>query len=253
MINTLFDVTGKRVVVTGGGTGLGFTISRFFIEAGASVIITGRRGNVLQEAAERLGQKADFIVNDITRHEMLPQLAELCESRSGPIDVLVNNSGVNLKKHMLETTDEEFRNILDTNLTGAYVLTREVAKRMKERKKGSIIMITSMAAVYGIPHVSAYSASKSALLGLTRSLAVDLSPFGIRVNAIAPGFIDTPMLRTAFKADHERERRVLERTPMQRLGTPEDVAVAALFLASDASGFITGVHLPVDGGNSIGF
>jgi NAD(P)-dependent dehydrogenase (short-subunit alcohol dehydrogenase family) len=110
-----------------------------------------------------------------------------------------------------------------------------------------------MAALYGIPEVSAYTASKAAILGLTRSLAVDLSPYGVRVNAIAPGFIDTPMLRKAFSADPERERRVLERTPLRKLGTSDDVAIAALFLASDQAEFITGVNLPVDGGNSIGF
>ncbi len=253
MINSSFDVSGQHVVVTGGGTGLGFEMARVFFSAGAKVLIIGRREKVLQEAIEQIGEPTAYLVSDITRLDTLPGLVDTIEERFGPVDTLVNNSGVNLKKDFIDTSDDEFQNIIQTNLTGVYSLTRETALKMKDRRKGSIILITSMAALYGIPGVSAYTASKSAVLGLTRSLAVDLSPYGIRVNAIAPGFIDTPMLRRAFDADKDREQRVLERTPMRRLGTPEDVAMAALFLASDASRFITGINLPVDGGNSIGF
>lgn len=246
-------IDGKTALITGGGTGLGFGISRAFIDAGARVIITGRREKVLNEACEKLGDHADYIVNDITQLNTLPSLVEKIESKFAPLDVLVNNAGVNLKKHISEVTDQEFDKIIQTNLSGVFSLSREVGKKMIERKKGAIIMITSMAAIYGIPKVTAYSASKTGLLGLTRALAVDLSPHGIRVNAIAPGFIDSPMLRKAFDSDPERANRVLERTPMKKLGAPEDVAGAALFLASDVSKFITGVNLPVDGGNSIGF
>ena len=150
-------------------------------------------------------------------------------------------------------TDDEFDHILQSNLNGLFAMSREIGKRMVKRNTGSIINITSMAAIYGIPKVTAYSASKAGVLGLTRSMAVDLSPKGVRVNAIAPGFIESPMLHKAFKSDPARREKVLDRTPMQKLGTPEDVAYAAVYLASDASSFITGVNLPVDGGNSIGF
>lgn len=247
------SIDGKTALITGGGTGLGFGISRAFINAGARVIITGRRENVLNEACEKLGEQSDYIVNDITQLNTLPSLVEKIESKFAPLDILVNNAGVNLKKHTSEVTDQEFDKIIQTNLSGVFSLSREVSKKMIEREKGAIIMITSMAAIYGIPKVTAYSASKTGLLGLTRALAVDLSPHGIRVNAIAPGFIDSPMLRKAFDSDPDRANRVLERTPMKKLGAPEDVAGAALFLASDVSKFITGVNLPVDGGNSIGF
>jgi NAD(P)-dependent dehydrogenase (short-subunit alcohol dehydrogenase family) len=253
MISTQYNFSGKLAVITGGGTGIGFKIAGAFIEAGAKVIITGRRESVLNDACGRLGENAAYIVNDIQDLGSLPGLVESIETGHGQIEILINNSGINLKKHVLDTTDEDFTNILQTNLTGVFSLTREVARYMTSRGKGSIIFITSMAALYGIPEVSAYTASKAAILGLTRSLAVDLSPYGVRVNAIAPGFIDTPMLRKAFSADPERERRVLERTPLRKLGTSDDVAVAALFLASDQAEFITGVNLPVDGGNSIGF
>lgn len=253
MMQSLYSLQDKRALITGGGSGLGFSMARAFAEAGAKVIITGRREHVLQEAVEKLGDQADYMVNDVTRLNTLSELVDAIESGHGPIDILVNNSGINMKKPLSEVTDEEFQHIMQTNLSGAFALTREVSRRMIIRKKGVILMITSMAALYGIPDVNAYTASKTAILGLVRSLAVDLSPFGVRVNAIAPGFIDTPMLRKAFKADPEREKRVLQRTPMKKLGNPEDVAAAALFLASDAARFITGVNLPVDGGNAIGF
>lgn len=248
-----FDLSGKLALITGGGTGLGFGMSKAFTEAGGKVIITGRREGKLKEACEKLCHKADYMVNDVTELDTLPGLVEKIETKHGSIDILVNNAGINLKKYVLNVTDDEFEKIIQTNLTGLFSLTREVAKKMANRKQGSIIMVTSMAAIYGIPEVSAYTASKTAVLGLTRSLAMDLSPKGIRINAIAPGFIESPMLRNAFNADPERERRVLERTPMKELGTPKDVAHAAVFLASDASRFITGVNLPVDGGNAIGF
>lgn len=253
MVNAAFDLTGKITVVTGGGTGLGFGISKVIIDAGSKVIITGRRENVLKGACKELGSSAEYIVNDITNLDLLPGLVDEIERRVGPIDILVNNAGINQKKDAVEVTDDDFGKVLQTNLNGVFALSREIGKKMIERESGSIINITSMAAIYGIPQVTAYSASKAGVLGLTRSLAADLSSYGIRVNAIAPGFIESPMLHKAFSSDPERKRRVLERTPMKKLGSPEDVAYAALYLASDASRFITGVHLPVDGGNSIGF
>ena len=253
MTASLFDLSGKRALITGGGSGLGLSMARAFIHSGSEVIITGRTEHKLQDAVEELGHRASYIVNDVSDLSSLPGLADQIENEAGPVDILVNNSGINMKKPLFEVTDDEFQQIMQTNLNGSFALTREVSRKMAERERGSIIMITSMAAIYGIPDVNAYTASKTAVLGLVRSLAVDLSPMGIRVNAIAPGFIDTPMLRRAFDSDPERKKRVLQRTPLRKLGQPEDVASAALFLASDASRFITGVNLPVDGGNAIGF
>lgn len=253
MNNSPFALTDKIAVVTGGGTGLGFGIAKAFTESGCQVVITGRREKVLMDACNKLKCNAQYIVNDITELDLLCGLVDEIETRIGPIDILVNNAGINQKKNTLKVTNNEFENILQTNLNGLFVLARETGNKMVERSRGSIINITSMAAIYGIPKVSAYSASKAGVLGLTRALAADFSPFGIRVNAIAPGFIKSPMHDKAFKSDPERKRRVLERTPLQKFGTSEDVAYAAVYLASDASRFITGIHLPVDGGNSIGF
>lgn len=253
MQESLFSLKGKLAIITGGGSGLGFGMTKAFVEAGAKVIITGRGEEKLAKAANGIGDQVSYIVNDITELSELPAFVDEVESTFGPVDILVNNAGINMKKPLTDVTDEEFQNIIQTNVNGIFSLSREVAKRMRQRKSGSIIMITSMAAIYGIPNVTAYTASKTAVLGMTKSMAVDLSPEGIRVNAIAPGFIDSPMLRKAFNSDPERERRVLERTPMKKLGNPEDVAAAAVYLASDAAKFVTGVNLPVDGGNSIGF
>ena len=253
MSKSPFSLTDKLAIITGGGTGLGFGISKAFLEAGAKVVITGRRETVLKDAVEKLGNGASYLVNDVSDTATLPGFVENVESLFGEIDILVNNAGINMKKHLVEVSDEEFQRIIQTNVNGLFSLTREVAKKMIPRKKGAIINITSMAAMYGIPNVTAYTSAKTAVLGMTKSLAVDLSPEGIRVNAIAPGFIDSPMLRKAFDSDPARRDRVLQRTPMHKLGEPEDIAAAAVFLASDASKFVTGVNLPVDGGNSIGF
>ncbi|HKI46535.1 MAG TPA: SDR family oxidoreductase, partial [Balneolales bacterium] len=197
-MNDLFSLEDRVALVTGGGTGLGLAIAKTFIDAGATVVITGRRKDVLREATEKLGQSSHYIVNDIRELKTLPALANQIETEIGPIDILVNNAGVNLKKIATEITDDEFSNIIQTNLNGLFSLTREVAKKMVARKRGSIIMITSMAAMYGLSQVAAYSASKSGVLGMTRVLASDLSPEGVRVNAIAPGFIESPMLLKAL-------------------------------------------------------
>lgn len=253
MSKSPFDLTGKLVLVTGGGTGIGFGISQCLVDAGASVVITGRREEVLRNATRVLGERSGYAIHDITDLEAIPAFVRHIESRHGSINVLVNNAGINDVKPPFEVSDSDFQSILNTNLVGIFSLTREISMHMVERKGGSIIMITSLAAIYGLPDVAPYAASKSGLLGLTRSLANDLSPSGVRVNAIAPGFIVTPMHEEAIRRFPEKANKILERTPMRRFGTPEEIGHAVVFLASDASAFITGVQLPVDGGNAIGF
>ncbi len=248
-----FSLAGKRAVVTGGGTGLGFGISKAFVEAGANVIITGRRKAVLQEACEQLGSNAAYEVNDIADLSSLPQLVQTIEQNYGPIDILVNNAGINLKRPVQEMTDEEFTNVIQTNVNGLFALTREVVKVMLSRQQGVIINIASMAAIYGLPKAIGYTSSKSAVLGMTRGLATELGLTGIRVNAISPGFIYSAMTDKALNADPDRKRRAMDRTPMGRMGEIEDIGYAAVYLASDAAKFVTGANLAVDGGNSIGF
>lgn len=253
MPKNAFSLTGKLALVTGGGTGIGFGISQSLVTAGARVVITGRREKMLKNAVRELGEKSSYEIHDMNNLDVARDFVGLMESRYGSIDVLVNNAGINDVKHPFEVTDSDFQSILSTNLAGVFSLTREVAKFMVERKGGSIIMITSMAAIYGLADVAPYAASKSGLMGLTRSLATDLSPSGVRINAIAPGFIVSPMHEEALKRYPEKGKKILDRTPLKRFGIPADIGNAVVFLASDAAGFITGAQLPVDGGNAMGF
>ena len=244
---------GKNALVSGGGTGIGLAIAEGFIAAGARVVITGRRREVLEAACAQLGSGATWRQSDVGDTEAQAALVAEVENRAGALDILVNNAGTHLKKATLDLTDAEFSAVLRTNLDGLFALSREAARRMAGRGQGAILNIASMAAVYGLPRVAAYSASKSAVVGLTRALAVEFGPMGIRVNAISPGFIFSEMSSRALDADPERKQRVMSRTPLGRMGTPSEVASAAVFLCSDAASFITGTNLCVDGGNSIGF
>lgn len=249
----VFSLENQLALITGGGAGIGLEIARCLISAGARVIITGRTESKLQQAVAGLGEKAGYAVNDITKLDTLEGLVSEVESVYGPIDILVNNAGINQKKTALEVSDDEFTRIIDTNLTAVFSLTRVVTRRMVERQRGSVIMISSMAAYYGIDRVVAYAASKSGVEGMVRVLASDLSKFNVRVNAVAPGFIETNMMKTAFGSDPDRMNRALSRTPMGKFGKSEDVGWSVVFLASEAAAYITGVSLRVDGGNAIGF
>jgi NAD(P)-dependent dehydrogenase (short-subunit alcohol dehydrogenase family) len=243
----------KIAVVTGGGSGIGFAISEKFVTNNIRTIIVGRDMQRLNAACEKLGGLCVPVCCDLTDLNSIPEMVKKIIDQFGHIDILVNNAGINQKKEFAEVTDADFQNILLTNVTAVFALSREVVKYMVERGKGSIINISSMASQYGIPKVIAYTASKSAIEGMTRAMAVELSPKGIRVNCIAPGFIATDMSAKALNGDQERMQKVLSRTPMGGLGEPGDVADSALFLGSDAAKYITGTVLPVDGGNSVGF
>ena len=249
----VFSLDGKLALITGGGTGIGLAIAQCMAAAGATVVITGRREAVLREAAESIGESVQYVVNDVTDLSAIEGLVAEVEATYGPLDILVNNAGINLKKPALEVTDEDFDRILHTNLHSVFALTRACASRMVPRRKGVILMISSMAAYYGIDRVVAYAASKSAVEGMVKVLASEFSGHGVRVNAIAPGFIETAMSRTAMNSDPDRRDRAMRRTPMGKFGQPDDIGNAAVFLSSDAARYITGVSLPVDGGNSIGF
>jgi NAD(P)-dependent dehydrogenase (short-subunit alcohol dehydrogenase family) len=249
----VFSLAGRVALITGGGTGIGLEIARCMVAAGATVVITGRRESVLQESAAELGEGAHFVVNDVSDLGGTDALIEQVETEFGPLDILVNNAGINMKKPALEVTDEDFSRIIHTNLNAVFALTRAAARRMVPRGSGTIIMISSMAAYYGIDRVVAYAASKSAVEGMVKVLASEFSAQGVRVNAIAPGFIETEMSRTAMNSDPDRRDRAMRRTPMGKFGKPSDIGHAAVFLASEGARYVTGVSLPVDGGNSIGF
>jgi NAD(P)-dependent dehydrogenase (short-subunit alcohol dehydrogenase family) len=244
----------KIAIVTGGGSGIGFAIAEKFVQNSIRTIIIGRDQHKLDCAKQKLGELCEPICYDLSLLPGIPKLVTDISQRFGQIDVLVNNAGINLKKDFTEVTDEEFQKIQLTNVTAVFTLSREIVKCMLEKQNGGVIInISSMASQYGLPKVIAYTASKSAIEGMTRAMAVELSPLGIRVNCIAPGFIATDMSAKALNGDMERMQKVMSRTPMGKLGDPADVADTALFLAGDGAKYITGVVLPVDGGNSVGF
>jgi NAD(P)-dependent dehydrogenase (short-subunit alcohol dehydrogenase family) len=253
MSQDTFQLDGQLALVTGGGTGLGFGICQALVTAGARVVLVSRTEETLKQACDRLGKAASYVPHDVRDLSSLPSFVVQIEDRFGPLDILANNAGNYLKKPAVETTDAELMNLFQTHFFSAYVLSRECGRRMIERKRGSIVMTVSMAALFGIPLVSVYSAAKSALLGLTRALAVEFSPHGVRVNAIAPGWFNTELNRQAFEKDPARLEKILARTPLGRVGEPLDVGHAAVYLCSPAAKFVTGVVLPVDGGASIGF
>lgn len=251
--NTPSGDRGKVAIVTGGGSGLGFAIAEKFTQNGIRTIIVGRDAVKLKDAKERLGVHAFAISCDLSDLSSIPAFVDKVIEEFGQIDILVNNAGINMKKEFTEVTDEEFQSIITTNVCSVFSMSREVVKYMLAKGSGNIINISSMAAQYGLPKVIAYSASKTAIDGMTRAMAVELSPKGIRVNAIAPGFIYSAMTDKALNSDPERKAKVFGRTPMGRMGEAVDIGEAAYYLASDASKYVTGVILPVDGGNSIGF
>ena len=243
----------KTAIITGGATGLGLAITKKFIESNINVIMVGRNEANLAAVSNEMGGLCTYKVFDLANLNSIPQLVNEITTTFGPVDILVNNAGINQKKAFTDVTDEDFQRVVLTNLTSVFVLSREVAKTMLKQKKGCIINISSMAAQYGIPYVIAYTAAKTGIEGMTKAMAVELSPQGIRVNCVAPGFIETNMSAKALDDDPQRKQKVLSRTPMGKLGLPEDVAEAVYYLASDAAKYVTGVVFPVDGGNSVGF
>ena len=245
--------TQQIAIVTGGASGIGLAISETFVKNKIKTIVIGRDLKKLKAVKLKLGKDCEIQSFDLKDRKNIPVLINKLVKKFGPIDILINNAGINMKKPLIEVSDEDFDHIIETNLQSIFTLTREVVKHMLPNKKGTIVNISSMASQYGIPKVIAYTASKGAIEAMTRALAVELSPQGIRVNCIAPGFIATEMSAKALNNDPERKNKALGRTPMGYLGEPKDIGTTALFLASDAAKYITGVVLPVDGGNSIGF
>jgi len=243
----------KIAIVTGGGSGIGLAIAEKFVQNNIRTIVIGRNQQKLDCAKEKLGELCKPVNFDLSLLSGIPKLVADLIARFGDIDILVNNAGINLKKDFTEVTDEDFQKVILTNLTSVFAISREVVKNMLKKKNGAIINISSMAAQYGLPRVIGYSASKTAIEGMTRAMATELSPKGIRVNCIAPGFIETDMTASALNSDPDRKNRVFARTPMGKMGEPDDIGAAALFLASEDAKFITGAVLAVDGGNSIGF
>jgi NAD(P)-dependent dehydrogenase (short-subunit alcohol dehydrogenase family) len=248
-----FSLTDQTALVTGGATGIGFAVAQSLTALGARVIIAGRREKELAAAVQTLGPSAAYQVLDVAELAAIPAIVKGLRRQHGPIGILVNNAGINLKKPFAETNDEELIKILQTNVVGANSLTHALLPQLRESGLGSVVFISSMAAIFGLPRITAYSISKSALTGAVRSLAVELGEDNIRVNAVAPGWIETEMTRRAFEHDQPRKQKILNRTALGRMGEPADIGWAVAYLCSPAAKFITGTILTVDGGASIGF
>lgn len=248
-----FRLDGEVAVITGGGTGLGKAMAGCMIRAGASVVITGRREEPLRETVEELGENASYYVFDVTEAGGAEGLVARIADEVGAPSILVNNAGIHLKKPAVETGDEEFTRVLQTHLNGALAMTRAVVPGMIQRGRGSVLFVSSMTAYMGMPLVVAYSAAKSAVKGMVYTLSAELAPQGVRVNAVAPGWIDTEMVRKALGGDDERRRKVMGRIQSGKLGKPEDVGWAAVYLSSPAADYVTGLVMPIDGGGHVGF
>lgn len=243
-------LAGKTAIVTGGSKGIGSAIVRLFIAEGANVVAVAQGGNS-DELQRELGDgRLACWQGDVSREDTARGAVTEATTRFGAVHVLVNNAGIDWTGDLIEASLADFERVIAVNLFGAFLMLREAARHMREAG-GSIVNITSRTASVGVPTMSLYSASKGALASLTRAAAIEWAPLGIRVNAVAPGLTETPLAQAWFddQPDPASFRRRVEATiPQHRLATPDDVAAAVLFLASDESTHITGVTLAVDGG-----
>jgi NAD(P)-dependent dehydrogenase (short-subunit alcohol dehydrogenase family) len=245
-----FDLTGKTGVVIGGTSGIGHAIARGLAEAGADVVPTSRRVEQVAQAATEirgLGRRSLEVVSDVGDKSSLEALLAKCIGEFGKVDILVNSAGKTKRTPTIDVTENEWNDILDTNVTGTLRACQVFGRHMLERRYGRIVNIASLSTFVALYEVAAYSASKAAVAMLTKSLAIEWAPHGVNVNAIAPGVFRTA-LNQELLDETERGREFLLRTPMKRFGNVEELAGAAVFLSSDAASFITGEVLVVDGG-----
>jgi NAD(P)-dependent dehydrogenase (short-subunit alcohol dehydrogenase family) len=246
-----FSLDGKIALVTGAGRGLGRAGALALAGAGAHVALVSRTRSQLEETAaavERLGRKALVATADTRNREEVETAVSVTVEALGRIDILFNNAGTNIRKNVVDMQDEDWHTIMDTNVKGAFLVVRTVARQMVRHGSGTIINMSSMSAVSAEPTKAVYAASKGAIALLTKGLALELAPHGIRVNAIAPGYMLTSLVKGGLDADAERKKRVLARIPLGRLGEPEEIGGALVFLASDAARYITGATITIDGG-----
>jgi 2-deoxy-D-gluconate 3-dehydrogenase len=247
-LSNKFDLAGKAALVTGGNGGIGLAMARALAQAGATLAIAGRDETKNAAAARELNVVA--LKFDLTNPSQCRAMVEEAARRLGRLDILVNNAGTNIRKAPQDYSLEEWRTVLDTNLTGAFVASQAAYPHMKAAGGGKIVNIGSMMSLFGASFAAPYGASKGGIVQLTRSLSAAWAKDNIQVNAVLPGWIDTALTRRAREEVAGLHERVLARTPAGRWGSPEDLAGIAVFLASSASDFVTGTAIPVDGGYS---
>ncbi len=245
-----FDLTGRRALVTGSSRGLGLAMARSLAEAGASIVLNARDSVGLGAAAADMAE-AGFDVAalafDVTSADSVDEAVAHCENEIGAIDILVNNAGIQIRGPLETFRRDDFERMMNSHVTSTFLVGQTVAKRMIGRGRGKIINICSVLTDHARPGVAPYSAAKAAIANLTRGMAADWAPKGLNVNAIAPGYFKTE-LNTALLADEAFRTKVEQRTPMGRWGEPSELGPPAVFLASDASNFVNGHILYVDGG-----
>lgn len=238
----------KTAIVTGASSGIGLGIAKLFLQEGANVIFSDINEEMGNKIVSELGEKATFQKCDVSNSEEVYKLVEDTVEKYGKLDIMVNNAGIAILGGILECTDEDWRKVIDINLSGVFYGTSAAAKAMKATQtKGSIINMTSILGIVGFTGTVAYCAAKGGVSNLTRASAQDLAQSEIRVNAIAPGFIQTSMTKDIL-ADEAFNNIVISNTPLGHVGDTDDIAQAALYLASGDSKYVTGVILPVDGG-----
>jgi 3-oxoacyl-[acyl-carrier protein] reductase len=241
----MFDLINKKALVTGATGGLGAQIARALHQQGASIVLSGTRTEKLEALAKELGERVFVCPCDLSNADETNGLIEKAEKLLGGLDILVNNAGLTQDGLMLRMSDTQWSKVIEVNLTSAFRLCREAIKNMMKQRSGRIINITSVVGVIGNPGQANYVASKAGLIGLSKSLSLEVATRGITVNCIAPGFVESPM--TDVLNDKQREK-VLSQIPMGIIGSPQDIAAGVVYLASDEAHYITGQTLHINGG-----
>jgi NAD(P)-dependent dehydrogenase (short-subunit alcohol dehydrogenase family) len=248
-----FGLQGHHALITGGGSGLGLAIAGCFVAAGARVTLSGTQRGKLEAACTALGPQAKAMPFDMRDTDGVEAFAADVERQHGGVSILVNNAGTTVKKPVDDMTVADFTDVIDVQVVGSYALSRALLPQLTRAPGASILFTASMSSFLGIPMVAGYSAAKAAYVGLVRGLATELAPRHVRVNGVAPGWVDTPLFREATDRDPARKQKIQSRIPMDRFGDGDDVGWAMTYLASNAAKYVTGHILVVDGGALHGF
>ncbi|SLN29976.1 3-oxoacyl-[acyl-carrier-protein] reductase FabG [Roseivivax jejudonensis] len=241
----MFDLTGKRALVTGASGGIGGAVAQALCEAGADVGLSGTREAPLKELAETLGGRAHVLPCNLGDPDAIAALPKQAAEAMGGVDILVNNAGITRDNLFMRMTDDEFTQVMDVNLTAAFRLTRGMLRGMMKSRWGRIVNISSIVGATGNPGQANYAAAKAGLVGMSKSLAKEVASRGVTVNVIAPGFIETAM---TDKLTEDQKAQLLSQIPVDRMGTPTEIAAAVLYLSSVEAGYVTGATLHVNGG-----